>query len=135
MEGLDSVKESYGRACLHPHLIDRFYNIFLDSHPDIKPMFKNTDFKKQHALLKTGVIMLLAHLSGKSIWTENLDKIAESHSKKNLNIHPTLYPYWIDSLVCAVKENDEKWTPELEQNWRKILKVGVTYLTDRYEMS
>ena len=47
MEGLEIVKQSYGRACLAPHFIDRFYDIFLGSHPSIKPMFKHTDFARQ----------------------------------------------------------------------------------------
>lgn len=133
MEGLESVKQSYGRACLHPKLIDRFYSIFLESHPDIRPMFRNTDFTKQKQLLKTGVIMMLSYLEGNAFWSANLDKIAESHSKKNLTVSPTLYSYWIDSLIRTVKENDDQWTPELERNWRKVLKIGVAYITSRYE--
>ena len=88
MEGLEIVKQSYGRACLNPKVIDRFYEIFLESHPAIKPMFHKTDFTKQKQLLKTGVIMMLAHLEGKAVWTSHLDKIAKSHSKKHLNIPP-----------------------------------------------
>ena len=133
MEGLEDVKQSYGRACLHPNLIDQFYDIFLESHPDIKPKFQNTDFTKQKQLLKTGVIMMLAKLEGKTFWADHMNKIAESHSQNNLNIHPTLYPYWIDSLIRAVKKNDDQWTPELENNWRNVLKAGVAYITERYE--
>ena len=133
MEGLDTVKQSYGRACLNPNLIERFYTIFLESHPDIKPRFRNTDFTKQRQLLKTGVIIMLGHLEGKSVWTEHLNKIAEKHSKQHLNIPPALYQYWIDSLICAVKEYDAQWTPEIERSWKKVLRAGVDSITEYYE--
>ena len=77
--------------------------------------------------------MLLTYLEGKTFWIDNLNKIAESHSRKNLNIHPSLYPYWIDSLIRAVKENDDHWTPELERSWRRVLEAGVAYISSRYE--
>jgi hemoglobin-like flavoprotein len=133
MKCLEMVKQSYGRACLNPHIIDRFYEIFLDSNPVIKPMFHKTDFSKQKQLLRTGVVMLLAHLEGKTSWTSQIDRIAESHSKKHLNIPPALYHYWIESLIAAVKECDPKWTPELEPAWQKTLQAGTDYIAQQYD--
>ena len=133
MEEIDVVTHSYGRACLNPHLIDRFYEVFLSSHPEIKPLFRHTDFTKQKQLLKTSVIMLLAHLEGKSAWTENLIQLAKRHSKKELNIHPSLYQYWIDSLITAVKEHDPQWTPDLERAWQKVLRAGVDFIVEHYD--
>lgn len=133
MKGLEVVKQSYGRACLAPHFIDRFYDIFLGSHSSIKPMFKNTDFAKQKQLLRTGIAMLLSHVEGKAAGTMTLNRIAESHSKKNLNIQPSLYQYWIDSLVSAAKKCDAKWTPAIERAWQKVLRAGVEYITQSYD--
>lgn len=133
MEGLDVVKLSYGRTCLNPKFFDRFYDIFLTSHPAIKPMFKNTDFSKQKPILKTGIAMLLSHLEGKPAGTMTLNRIADSHSKKKLNIQPGLYQYWINSLVTAAKECDNKWTPDIERAWQKVLRAGVDYITQSYD--
>jgi hemoglobin-like flavoprotein len=133
MEGLEFVKQSYGRACLAPHFIDRFYDIFLGSHPSIKPMFKHTDFARQKQLLRTGIAMLLSHVEGKTAGTMTLNRIAESHSKRNLNIHPSLYQYWIDSLISAAKECDAKWAPDIERAWQKVLRAGVDYITHSYD--
>jgi hemoglobin-like flavoprotein len=133
MEGSDIVKQSYGRAILNPQFFGRFYDIFLASHPSIKPMFQNTDMAKQKQLLKTGVAMMLTHLEGKAAGTMTMDRIAQSHSKKNMNIHPGLYQYWIDSLVAAAKECDPKWTPDIERSWQKVLRAGVDYITEKYD--
>ncbi len=132
MEGLSEVKKSYGRACLNPHFFDRFYDIFLQSHPDIKPLFANTDFKKQKEALRTGLAMLLAHVDGKPTGTMTVNRIAESHSRKKLNINPNLYQYWIDSLVAAVKECDSQCTPDLARAWEKCLRAGVDYIVSQY---
>jgi hemoglobin-like flavoprotein len=133
MEGLAEVKQSCGRACLNPNFLDRFYEIFLNSNPIIKPLFAKTDFKKQKELLRTGLFMLLAHLEGKSSGTMGLNRIAESHSKKKLNINPNLYQFWIDSLVQAVKECDKKCDPELERVWQKCLRAGVDHIASQYD--
>ena len=133
MDGLAEVKQSYGRACLDPKFFDRFYDIFLASNPRIKPMFAKTDFSKQKAALRTGLAMLLAHLEGKAAGTMTVNRIGESHSKKNMNIDPNLYQFWIDSLVKAVKECDKKWTPDLEAPWQKCLRAGVDHIVAQYD--
>ncbi len=133
MEELTPVRQSYGRCAMNPSFIDLFYDEFLQSHPSIKPMFKDTDFKKQKELLRTGIGMLLAHLEGKAAGTMTLDRIAESHKKQNMNISPNLYQFWIDSLVKAVKQCDKKFSPDLERSWQKILRAGVDYITAQYD--
>ena len=132
MEGLAEVKQSYGRACLQPKFFDRFYDIFLQSSPRIKPMFANTDFKKQKEALRTGLAMLLAHVEGKAAGTMTVNRIAESHKKTKMNIEPNLYPFWIKSLVKAVKEHDQQWNADLEGKWEKCLKVGVDHIVAQY---
>lgn len=133
MDGLAEVKQSYGRACLQPIFFDRFYDIFLQSSPRIKPLFAKTDFKKQKEALRTGLAMLLAHVEGKPTGTMTVNRIAESHKKTNMNIEPNLYPFWINSLVKAVKEHDQQWTSDLEGKWEKCLKVGVDHIVSQYD--
>ncbi len=133
MEELLEVKQSYGRACLKPEFFDRFYDIFFQSNPSLKPMFAKTDFKKQKESLRTGVAMLLAHVEGKPIGTMTLDRIGMSHSKKKMNISPNLYQYWIDSLVKAAKECDPKFTTDLELRWQKVCRAGVDYIAAKYD--
>ncbi|PJA79180.1 MAG: hypothetical protein CO149_02175, partial [Nitrospirae bacterium CG_4_9_14_3_um_filter_51_5] len=117
----------------NPKFLDRFYDIFLGSHPRIKPMFSPTQMAQQKQLLKTGVAMLISHVEGKAAGTMTLDRIGKSHSKKKLNIQPGLYQYWINSLVTATKECDTKWTPDIERSWHTVLRAGVDYIVEQYE--
>ena len=79
-------------------------------------------------MLREGVSMLLMHLEGEPVWTACLDRIAETHSPRRMNVTPQLYEHWIASLVKTVKEFDGECTPEIEAEWRKALHVGVHYL-------
>ncbi len=129
---LAEVKESYSRCCINPKFFDLFYENFLTSHPTIAPMFAKTDMTKQKSLLRQGVSMMFMHLGGNSVGTTGVDRIAESHSKKNLNIDPNLYEYWINSLVKSVKECDPHITPALEIEWKKTLRSGVDRIASHY---
>lgn len=91
-------------------------------------MFARTNFAKQKALLREGVSMLLMHLEGKPVGTACLDRIAETHGPRRMNVTPQHYEFWITSLVKTVKEFDGECTPEVETAWRKALHAGVHYL-------
>lgn len=125
---IEHVVASYGRCCLQPEFFDRFYEIFLGIHPSIKPMFAHTNFAKQKALLREGVAMMLMHLEGKSVGTLSLNRIANIHHARRMNITPQLYEYWVNSLIATVKEYDRDCTPSLETEWRKALHEGVHYI-------
>ncbi|MDR4479856.1 MAG: globin [Nitrospira sp.] len=125
---IEQVVASYGRCCVCPEFFDRFYAIFLGSHPSIKPMVAHTSFTKQKALLREGVAMMLLHLEGKSIGTQCLNRLAKTHSPHRMNITPQLYEYWINSLIATIKEYDTGYTPDLEIEWRKALHAGVHYI-------
>jgi hemoglobin-like flavoprotein len=125
---LQHVISSYGRCCVNPGFFDRFYEIFLGSHSAIKPMFAKTNFSKQKTLLREGVSMMLLHLEGKTVGTTCLNRLAETHSPRHMNITPQLYQYWIDSLIKTVKECDSECTAELEVEWRRALHTGIHYI-------
>ncbi|WP_447977444.1 globin [Candidatus Nitrospira bockiana] len=125
------VSESFGRCCVNPRFLDRFYEIFLSSHPAIKPMFQHTDMGKQKNLLRQGLPMVLMHGEGNAFGTRSLDRIAESHGRKGMNVDPNLYEYWINSLLEAIKECDPQWDPALEAQWRDVLQKGTKYIASQ----
>ncbi len=131
MNEVIAVEKSYGRCCVNPRFIDRFYEIFLASHPSIRPMFAHTDMTKQKVLLRQGLAMMIMHAAGKPFGTVALDRIGDSHGPKKLNIPASLYQYWIESLMTAIKECDLEFSAELDRSWRKILQTGVDHIIAR----
>lgn len=126
------VKESFSRCCVNPKFLDRFYEIFLASHPAIAPLFQRTDFAKQKMALRSGLAMMVMHTEGNKIGTQGLDRIGQSHSRKHMNIDPALYQYWIESLIKTVKECDPQCDAKLEGEWRQALKAGASYISSQY---
>jgi hemoglobin-like flavoprotein len=123
------VDASYARCVTNPKFLDRFYEIFVRSHPDIGPMFKDTDFAKQKMALRSGLSLLLMLEAGKPFAVETLSKIGATHGAKGKwNVPHKLYPYWIDSLMAAIKECDPEFKPELETPWKNALQKGVNYI-------
>jgi len=124
-------KESYARCIVNPKFIDRFYEIFIESHPDIKPLFKNTDWEKQKELLRKGVSMMILFENNDPVATSVLNRIDEFHSPRGTYVDPKLYPYWVDSLLATVEEFDQKFSPEVEVAWRRVLNKGINFIVSK----
>ena len=90
---IQEVRESFGRCTLKGDLIDRFYEIFLESHPDIKPRFANTDFTKQKELLRKGINIAILFGNDKVLGRKGIEKLRESHKRTKLNVRVLVYTY------------------------------------------
>jgi hemoglobin-like flavoprotein len=126
------VKRSFARCFLEEDLILRFLNIIVESHPEIAPHFKNTDFVQIKLLLRQGVNCVIMYAEGVFAGEFCLEELRISHNRKHMNINPKYYPYWIQSLIQAISELDPQYTPELGELWREVVTPGVTFLGDGY---
>jgi len=120
---------SFERCVNNPLFIDQFYDIFLNSSDEIKPMFNDTNMETQKAMLATSMAYMTS--SYKSDPTLLAD-IAIKHNKNNLNIKPHLYAYWLDSLITAAKTTDSAFNLQTEQMWRDIMQPGINQMIESY---
>lgn len=130
-----AVQQSYGRCCLQVDFWDRFYDTFLKSSPEIAEKFKNTDFTKQKEIIKTSLnfVIMFAKDENNSFAKTKLESVGDIHSRGRVNIAPTMYKLWIDSLLATIAHYEgEKFTPELQQSWREILHPAIELLKSRY---
>jgi hemoglobin-like flavoprotein len=129
---MQDVIASFGRCCIQPDFFDRFYEIFVDSHPGIAPMFAETNMKRQKELLRHGITTALMMISGKSKSAEQtLLRIARSHGPEgSVHVGADLYPFWRDSLIACVREFDEEFTPELEREWREAVNRVIQFILE-----
>ncbi len=128
-----AVQQSYGRSQIKSGLMDRFYDIFLASHPDIGPRFEGTNMAQQKGLLRQGLNLAIMFASDNPVGQGGIARIRASHSKTKLNIPPTLYRYWLDSFVKAVSEFDPQFTAELERQWRAVLQKSIDFISEGYD--
>ncbi|NOX27078.1 MAG: globin [Gammaproteobacteria bacterium] len=126
------IRTSMGRAITHGDLFARFYDIFLASNPKIKSMFVGTNLETQKALLRQGVNLALMFAEGKAIGKSAMNRLRDSHSKSHLGIEPSMYRYWLDSFIKALKEFDPDFDAALEKQWRQALGVAIEHIAGGY---
>lgn len=128
MTEVDYVKQSFGRSLVRGDVIGRFYDIFLDSHSDVRSRFADTDFDIQKKLLSQGVNLAILFASGSPVGENGINRIGKSHSELGLNISEELYGYWKKSFVEAVSEFDPKFSEELKGHWEWVLQKSINHI-------
>ncbi len=111
---------------------DRFYEIFMASHPDIRPMFAKTDMIKQKHLLRHGFMSALMFVEDDAMARMCIDRIRDNHSQSRLNIAPDLYHHWVSSILQTVSEFDREFTPRLGKLWREAPTPAVEHIKAGY---
>ena len=129
----DRLSSSYGKLSMQGTFFDRFYEVFLNSHPAIKPMFAQTDFATQKQLLKKTITWLVMNARGSAMAAEKLREVAVIHDKDHVNVRPELYRYWTESLIQVIKEHDPKFDSELETLWRDSIRKGIDVFVAHYD--
>lgn len=130
---LRALDGSLHRCAANPGFLDTFYERFLNSSPDVRAKFANTDFERQkRALMASFHLMLLAAEDEKNGPERYLRDLAFRHGKDQLDIGSYLYDLWLDSLLRTVRECDPEWTPEIEQAWEQVMGIGIGYLLQYY---
>lgn len=130
----EDLQQSYGRCLRDKHFIERFYEVFMTSHPAIAPMFAHTDFSKQRMALRRGISVAILHAAGSGLSRRTTEQMADVHAcHGRAPVDPALYPYWIDSLLQVIEATDDEATPELLARWRTAMGVVCDTFSRRYQ--
>ena len=130
---LDAVRNSYARCLMREDFVDRFYDIFIDSHPSIRPMFENTDFDLQINLLRQGLMYAFEFARGDKRANTYIEQLRESHGRHGrIKVQPKLYPFWVNSMVTAASQCDPEFNPRLEKEWRNVLSKATAHMKSGY---
>lgn len=119
------------KSAVQPNFFDVFYERFINSSPVVKEKFKNTDMKRQRAMLEKSLHYIAYLFTSQEIYSY-IQEIAELHNKKNLNIAPELYDLWLESLIDTVREFDSNFDDDVELAWRLSLARGIAYMKFMY---
>jgi hemoglobin-like flavoprotein len=123
------------KRCLErPDFMLDFYGFFMDSSPEIRQKFANTDFKKQTRVVADSFWAISVAAQGPKsspAWTE-MPRLAAKHSRSELNIPPAMYDTWLDCLIQAVRKHDSAFSAEVEAAWRTTLGAAIEYMRSKY---
>jgi len=124
--------QSLDRCLTQPGFMDRFYEIFLNSSEEVVDKFANTNFHRQKRMLRLSLYLIVSIGQSMPEAESHFERIAEQHSRSQLDIKPALYDLWLTSLLKAVSEFDPNFDKQLEEAWRKTLAYGIEFMRIRY---
>lgn len=128
----DSYRRCLSNTGRDTGFLARFYELFLSSSPEVAEKFRHTDFNRQTTALKSSLFILMLASQRRAVVIEHLERLAELHSHKHLDIRPQLYDLWLDSLLQAVQEFDHLYDHHIEAAWRSVLGYGIEFMRSRY---
>jgi hemoglobin-like flavoprotein len=131
-QAMAAAKRSYDRCCTVPHFFEDFYKNFFTRCPQARPMFANTDFERQHKLLRHAFGLLLNFPQQRAGEPTILTRVAERHSRRDLGVDPSLYQPFIEALIDTVRHCDPNFTHAVEDAWRRTVHQGVAYMQAKY---
>jgi len=127
-----AVLESYHRCEASAAFFDTFYDRFFAKSAQIPPKFANTDMTQQKQAVVASVLMALRLRTGDPAACRFVMDLAQSHNRRGHDIHPKLYPLWLDALCEAVQKHDPEITPALEAEWRKEMRPAIEMMIAAY---
>src|SRR5947207_12880018 len=134
--GLDAAmraaKASYERCCADSSFFRAFYDDFFARCPEAKPRFARTDFERQNKLLRHAFGLLLIFPNQARTEPSVLTRVAERHSRRDLDIPPALYAPFMEGLIATVQRNDPEFSCAVGRAWRETLGAGVGYMRAGY---
>jgi hemoglobin-like flavoprotein len=123
----DSLERTSGTPFL-----ERFYELFVASSPEVAAKFAHTDFRQQRRAIKVSLYMMMSAALGHPEGEVHLTRIARRHGRAELAIGPEMYDLWLDCLIRAVREHDRSFSGETERAWRNVLQRGIELMKSRY---
>lgn len=133
VDDYSDLHQSYGRCIRGGQFIERFYDIFLDSHPDVASAFAHTDFDRQRRVLRRTLTSAIMYAAGSESVEREIATMAQVHSRKGrAPVQPHLYRYWLESLITTIRQFDPECNPRLERRWRDALGKIVEHFTSVY---
>ena len=102
------------------------------SSEEVAAKFKHTDFRKQKKALRVSLYKMMLVREGNAGADVDLERLAQLHSRRQLDVRPELYELWLDRLIQAVREFDPLFSGETEKAWRNVMRPGIEFMKARY---
>lgn len=120
------LNESLQRCLNNEQFLEIFYRLFIESSPEIKSLFRNTDFQKQFDMMGKSLMTMIAASESNWISDQQLSRLANIHRK--LNIKPEHFEIWESSLLASIKQCDPAFNEEIKKAWKIIVQRGKNFM-------
>lgn len=112
--------------------IGAFYERFVGSSKTAQEKFAQTDLSVQKKVLETSLHMMTRACLGRAEGLDHLESVARSHSKRHLDIAPSLYNHWLETLIATARDFDGEFSERVEKAWRQSLERSIARMVEVY---
>jgi len=113
-----------------PNIVSRFYEIFFERYPQVKPLFKQGNAETQHKKLGAALGAVLEHLEDSQWLTEQLGAMGHRHD--GYGVTDDMYPWVGECLIAAMQEAaGDEWTADMTVAWSDAYGAIVSLMTAR----
>ncbi len=121
---IEAFNDSLDQCVGDPTFLDRFYDRFIASSPDLPAFFADTAMDRQKRALKASLYTALMVADGNRAATAHLRTLGELH--RNLGIDERHYQLWLDSLTATVAETEAVGQDAaVEESWKQVLECSI----------
>lgn len=128
---LTRFENSLHRCLAQPSFLERFYQRFLASDPEVAEKFARTDFGKQTRVMRASLYLVLRAAAGHDDGLSHLGEVKRTHGDRALMIPERLYRIWLDTLIAVAEEVDGDFDADTRQAWRDTLEPCIAVLIGR----
>lgn len=115
-------------------LVERFYQLLFQRHPEVKPLFANTDMAQQRRHLLSSLVLVVKNLRNTDKLTEALKSMGRRH--QDYGALPEHYGAVASSMMAAMKElAGDLWTRDVEDAWSQAFSMVASVMLSGYEES
>jgi truncated hemoglobin YjbI len=126
-KAVQRTRDSLGRCVACETFLERFYELFLASSPEVGELFRNTDFERQKRMLRDSLYaMLVAAGTTKGPAHDEVERLAGLH--RDIGVTHDMFTLWLDALIEAAREHDLHFTDELENDWRASMSGAIALM-------
>lgn len=123
------ARSSYER-CLRvaEEFFPAFYRNFFRHCPAAEPLFAQTDFPRQHRLLRHAIGLLFSYAAHPEAGPALLQRVADRHGPAELAVPQEQYGPFVNALVETAGKFDPAFTPATEAAWREAVAPGIEFM-------
>lgn len=129
---VEYFEPSLGRCFEAGDFMGAFYERLLGASEVVREKFARTDIDRQKHVLRTSLYLMSRACLGVEEGLEHLASVARTHSRRHLDIAPSLYELWLDTLVATARDHDPEFSESIEAAWRKLLGCGIERMIEVY---
>lgn len=135
MESLDSAFEAsftraLGTEVNGKRFVDRFYERFLASDPEVARVFEHTPMARQKTMLHDSLHDMVEFARTSRV-PRYLEQIAARHGAGDLGISERFYALWLGALLDTAAEFDSGFSAHVGDSWRQVLEPGISFMLGR----